>query len=211
MVCSNCNIKIDDNSRFCKYCGYNLKERLIEKEEKTDITPSERSGTSKISIWNFKGAKFLLFSVLFAMCLSLFSFCSSIETKYVEDYIDSVNQDLLLTKLGILMSETIVTEKVIVKKASFYLSDSDTIEAIIDLRPQPIYDDKFLAQGNFDLSDKELKRMIKEIVDEILAYNSTSFERLEKEYNLSLGTIYLTVNNYDVAEYKEGVITLVEK
>lgn len=52
--------------------------------------------------------------------------------------------------------------------------------------------------------------MIKEIVDEILDYSSSSIVLFKGQSNLSIesGTIYITANNYDVAEYTDGIIIL---
>lgn len=237
ITCPECRNEISDSANTCIHCGFPISKVApttpthldsLEFEEKAEEKGEEKGSTTEqceengvernnVSFWSFNAAKILLALVILALCLSIFSVYSSTKIAGMENRINNLEdgikyakQRILLTNLGVEMSEGVVSDKVVVQKASFFIGDIGTISATVDLRPQPSYTTKFLGQGDFDLTDRELRSMIKEIVDEILDYGSFNFALLETEYNLSIdtGTIYITANNYNVAEYKDGEITL---
>jgi cell division protein FtsL len=238
ITCPECRNEISDIANICVHCGFPIskvepiiltpsinEEFEVQAEVKRGTTEQQcaekdievNKDKSNISFWSFNAAKILLALIILALCLSVFSVYNSTKIAGMENRINNLEADInyadqriRLTSLGVQMSEGIVTDKAVVQKALFFISDIGTISAVVDLRPQPSYTTKFLGQGDFDLTDRELRSMIKEIVDEILDYGSFDFALLETEYNLSIdtGTIYITANNYNVAEYKDGEITL---
>lgn len=141
-----------------------------------------------------------------SFCLSIFSIYTCSKINGLNERIDGINQDMLFMNLGIDITEGVVTEKTIVQKASFYVNDKDEITGTIDIRPQPSYEDKCLGQGNFDLTDRELRSMLEEIINEVIKYGD--LKEIESEHNLSFGTLDITENNYDVGEYKDGKVVL---
>lgn len=237
IICPECRKEISDKAKVCVQCGFPMPEvdsnrvnveydnaEIVEvsndqkgdKKVLIEQTDREKSDIKdNISFWSFSASKIILGMIVLSLCLSIYSIYASSKVSKIEDRLNTVenqikfiNQNLLLTTLGIDMTEGIVTDKVVVQKASFYVTELDTISATIDIRPQPTYTYKFLGQGDFDLTDRELRSMLEEVINEVLDYGS--FDFIKTEYNLSIdkGTIYITANNYDVAEYKNGTITL---
>lgn len=80
MFCFNCGKKIEDNAKFCPYCGNDLKETedvdtqtesttfVEEKTEKAQKKPEEHRLIRKRSIW-----KFLLFSIITCGIYSIYA------------------------------------------------------------------------------------------------------------------------------------------
>lgn len=183
------------------------------KESQENLNNSNNRDNHIISFWSYNASKILLGLVILSICLSILSICLSIFSIYtgskingLNERINGINQDMLFMNLGIDITEGVVTDKTIVQKASFYVNDKDEITGTIDIRPQPSYEDKFLGQGDFDLTDRELRSMLEEIIDEVIKYGD--LKKIESEHNLSFGTLYITENNYDVGEYKEGKVVL---
>lgn len=183
------------------------------KESQDSHNNSNNQENHIISFWSYNAAKILLGLVILSICLSIFSIytCSKINglnerINGLNESVDVINQNMLFMNLGIDMTEGVVTEKSVVQKASFYVTGVDEIIGSIDIRPQPSYSYKFLGQGDFDLTDRELRSMLEEIIDEVIEYGD--FKQIESEGNLSLGTIYITANNFDVGEYKDGKVVL---
>lgn|GEM_PF-1524003 len=124
-----------------------------------------------------------------------------------------IKKQLLLHTYALEFTEGLVTDKVVVQKATFYLVDyfsSDIIfNCTLDIRAQPVYASKFLGRGNFDLSDRELRVMLKELIDEM--YEFGNFKNIPSEddiVDMVPNLVRITANNYDVAEYIDGQIIL---
>lgn len=186
ITCPECRNEISDSANICVHCGFpipkvepiTLKPSRSEKfeeyvEMRSDTTEQgaeqdfevskDKSNISNVSFWSFNAAKILLVLVILALSLSIFSVYNSTKISAMEyrmdllnDYIEITDQRLLLTNLGVEISEGVVSDKVVLQKASFYISDADAISVTIDLRPQPSYYNKFLGHGDFDLTDREL-------------------------------------------------------
>lgn len=126
------------------------------------------------------------------------------DVNFIWDYLDEVQKSSFLTQLSLEVSEGVVTDKVVIQKAILY-STGDILNGYIDIRPQPSYSSYFQGQGKFNLSDRELKAMIEEVIKEFESYISSI-----SLYNIKLegGSIDITANNYFVAEYTNGKVIL---
>lgn len=220
--CPECEKEISDKSKACPHCGFPSPEQTQrenevahdnEKEpEKKVVTVGDQD--AKIdSFWSYTAAKILLGLVILSLCFSGFSIyasqkASGLEEKLqaTESHVQYLRQRLELIDLSINASEGIVTDKVIVQKAMFYVF-MDELTGSIDIRPQPSYEYKFLGRGEFDLTDRELRSMLEELVHEIENYLE-SYGVGTTYDGLTPTRISLTANNYAVAVYEDGVITL---
>lgn len=126
------------------------------------------------------------------------------DVDFLKTSLEELRKSSFLTQLSFDASEGVVTDKIVIQKASLY-SLGDILYGYIDIRPQPSYNSYFQGQGKFNLSDRELKAMIEEIMAELKDYISPI-----SMYNLKMegGTINITANNYSVAEYSDGKVTL---
>lgn len=118
--------------------------------------------------------------------------------------LNSINKSVILIKLGLEVTEGVVTDKVIIQKATFYEDAENRTSCTIDIRPQPSYSRYFLGQGRFNLSDRELKAMLEELIVEL----NNAFKNMTHNLMEIDGEIIITQNNYSVAKYKDGKITL---
>lgn len=214
--CPECEKEISHKTKACPHCGFPIPEHRQQEAEividKEEISQEKVIGyTDQIykatSFWSYPAAKILLCLVILSLCLSAFSIYTSVKPSDIEQRVQEVEssselikQSLILINLGINASEGIVTDKAVVQKAVFYSFLPGEVTGTIDIRPQPTYEYKFLGQGNFDLSDRELRSMLEELMNEVVTFAGNEFV---------LETISITANNYAVAEYKDGVITLV--
>lgn len=214
--CPECEKEISDKTKVCLHCGFPIPEQrqqeaeiVLDKEEisQEKVIPVNDQINKATSFWSYRAAKILLCLVILSLCLSTFSIYTSIKASDIEQRVQEIEnsselikQSLLLVCLGINASEGIVTDKAVVQKAVFYSLIPGEVTGTIDIRPQPTYEYKFLGQGNFDLSDRELRSMLEELMNEVVTFAGNEFD---------LKTISITANNYAVAEYKDGVITLV--
>ena len=126
------------------------------------------------------------------------------DVKFMETLIEDLAKSTFLNQLSIEVSEGVVTDKVVIQKAVLYSSD-DALYGYIDIRPQPSYNSYFQGQGKFNLSDRELKTMIEEVIVELEDYISPI-----SMYNIKMegGQINIIANNYSVAVYEDGKVTL---
>lgn len=126
------------------------------------------------------------------------------DVSFLDTSLEEARKSNFLTQLSLDASEGVVTDKVVIQKASLYAID-DILYGYVDIRPQPSYNSYFEGQGKFSLTDRELKAMLEEIIAELENYISPI-----SMYNIKMdgGTIDITANNYSVAEYKDGVVTL---
>ena len=184
------------------------------------------------TFWSYKQAKILLGISIISILLSLYSIfniqkiskkveeteketqlvrdevlANSKVVEVISDYQKYMDGRLMLTNMGINMSGGVVTDKAVVDKATFYPDFSEgssegDFYGIVDIRPQPSYSSKFLGQGNFDLTDRELRSMLEELVDNMISFG------LADDDSKSLMSIEITANNYTVANYKDGKIVL---
>lgn len=114
--------------------------------------------------------------------------------------LSDVNTLSLMNSLSLEVSEGVVTDKVIIQKAVFYQDSEGHVSCIIDIRPQPSYSTYFLGQGRFDLSDRELRAMLEQLIAQL---NNFAKDIIEID-----GVVKITQNNYPVAEYKNGKVML---
>lgn len=119
--------------------------------------------------------------------------------KSSEEDLAKVKKKLVFLMASFEISNEIVTDQVIIKKANLH-EDVSTI----DISPQPIMSYHFKGMGKFDLSDRELKVMLLGII-----------KRLETWYNQqsALGSfssikLIITSNNYEVATYENEILKL---
>lgn len=126
------------------------------------------------------------------------------DVKFMGALMEDLEKSIFLNRLNIEISEGVVTDKVVIQKAVLY-SSNDVLYGYIDLRPQPSYNSYFQGQGKFNLSDRELKAMIEEVVVALEDYISPI-----SMYNIKMegGKISITSNNYSVAKYEDGKVTL---
>jgi len=213
--CPECEKEISDKTKACPHCGFPIPEqkqqdaeRVLGKDaiSKEKEIPVNDQVSKAPSFWSYPAAKILLCLVILSLCLSAFSIYMSIKTSAIEQRVqevenrsESLNESLILVNLSIAVSDGVVTDKAVIQKAAFYSLVPGEIMGNIDIRPQPTYTYKFLGQGNFDLSDRELKSMLEELMNELVTYVGNDF---------NFKTVSITANNYAVAEYKDGVITL---
>lgn len=214
--CPECEKEISDKTKACPHCGFPIAEHrqqedetvssLVETPEKLEVTENVQN-SRPISFWSYSAAKLLLCLVILSLCLSALAIYTSSKVSGMEQKVQAVetnleltDQNLQLLDLGIAASEGIVTDKAVVQKASFYSFLPGEVSAIIDIRSQPSYEYKFLGQGDFDLTDRELRSMLEELANEVADFIG--------DFEYDLKTITITANNYAVAEYEDGVITL---
>lgn len=126
------------------------------------------------------------------------------DVEFMGNRIDDLGKSTFLNQLSLEVSEGVVTDKVVIHKAVLYSYD-DVLYGYIDIRPQPSYNSYFQGQGKFNLSDRELRAMIEEVVAELEDYISPI-----SMYNIKMegGKINITANNYSIAEYEDGKVTL---
>lgn len=104
-------------------------------------------------------------------------------------------------------NDQLVTEAVIIKSL---MCGENT--CIIDIRPQPKSILLFKGAGNFDLSDRELRKMLIGIID---VFKKSYIDYFNKDLRENVGildingiSITITANNYEVGTYKNGKIIL---
>ena len=213
--CPECEKEISDKTKTCPQCGFPIQEEkqqedklVIDEEETTQEKeiPVNNQINNATNLWKYPASKVLLILVVLSVCLSASAIYMSVKASSIEQRVEEsentlekLKQSQLLTYLSINASEGVVTDKAVIQKAVFYSFTPGEGTGSIDIRPQPTYQYKFLGQGNFDLSDRELKRMLEELMNELVTFAGN---------DLNLKTISITANNYAVAEYKDGVITL---
>lgn len=209
--CTECDKEISDKSKFCPHCGLPFPEHtpqedreVFDKEEvlKEEVIPVNNQEMKPVSFWSYPAAKLLLVLVIVSLCLSIFSIYTSQNSSGLEKNVNSLDKKVQLLTLGIAASEGIVTDKAVVQKALFFSVAPGEIEGVIDIRPQPTYEYKFLGRGEFDLTDRELRSMLEELMNEVEAFVDSPSS------GFTLKSSSITANNYNIAEYKDGVITL---
>jgi hypothetical protein len=126
------------------------------------------------------------------------------DVDFLKTSLEELRKSSFLTQLSFDASEGVVTDKIVIQKVSLY-SIGDIIYGYIDIRPQPSYNSYFQGQGKFNLSDREIKAMIEEVMVELKDYISSI-----SMYNLKMegGTLNITANNYSVADYINGKVIL---
>jgi hypothetical protein len=126
------------------------------------------------------------------------------DVDFLKTSLEEMRISSFLTQLSFDASEGVVTDKIVIQKVSLY-SIGDIIYGYIDIRPQPSYNSYFQGQGKFNLSDREIKAMIEEVMVELKDYMSSI-----SMYNLKMegGTLDITANNYSVAQYIDGKVIL---
>jgi hypothetical protein len=230
--CMECEKDISDKSKFCPHCGFTFpgqssQENKVEFDNEEIIEVKAISANEKekesISFWSYPSAKILLALVIVSLCLSMFSVYLSQRSPDLEQDVDSLNHlvdalyesigplsrdvdtlfdNVNLIKVGITSSEGIVTDTLVVQKAVLNTTKPGELTGFIDIRPQTSEEYLFLGRGKFDLTDKELRIMLKELIVEVVSIVESQMS------NHTLKKIYITANNYDVAEYENGIITL---
>jgi hypothetical protein len=96
-------------------------------------------------------------------------------------------------------SEGLVTDQFYVQKARFSELESD-----IDVRLQPSFTRYYKGQGKFNLSDRELKSMILEIMQEVDVFWKKELTMYSNYYHY----FRITTHNYEVGNYQDGVVKL---
>ena len=95
MICEKCGRIIDDDSRFCQYCGYDLYSRIEEEYEEDDLyVQTESSKFKTIALWVL---------VLGAILLAVFynnGTDSEENWDYEEEEVENVNYDVLFTPIS---------------------------------------------------------------------------------------------------------------
>ncbi|WP_379143714.1 hypothetical protein [Paenibacillus sp. sgz500992] len=109
------------------------------------------------------------------------------------------------------MEDGVVTDNFVINKITFRktLSAMGTSGSDIDLSTQPLIDAKYEGQGHFDLTDRELKVMI----EDLLKDTETYFESIREIYIDYLPewkslSHTVSIQNYELGTYSDGVFKL---
>ncbi|MBG9733020.1 hypothetical protein [Paenibacillus alvei] len=206
-------------------------EWILEQETPNTGTKSLSTGIVIISI----------FAACCAIGLSIFTFVHSkkaIDTaeklqqslsKLQEDYeelkrtsskqgftINQLQNNLMYANIQHDMEESVASEHLILDK--IYFDDiayrKGTSGAIIDVRNQPDFANKYSGSGKFSISNKELSTVITtfmEAAEEHYAWclDKYSMEDVAPDWNDLTHTI--SVNNYEIGTYHNGVFTPLKK
>lgn len=223
--CPECGKEISSKAKFCINCGAPVLDGIEENEAviTTEIPNPESETTSmdkseeakeiihEKSFWSYDAAKVMLGMVIVSICLSIFALIPQNQSAGVDERLTAIEswdsyQDAQIKALdfGARMSGGVVTDKAVVDKATVMTFDGISFIMSIDITPQPVYYGKFLGQGDFDLTDRELKSMLQEISDASIEFIKSG----SLDESIEVSSIYITANNYDVATYENGVITL---
>lgn len=138
--------------------------------------------------------------------------------------IDKRQYDSLLNSIDMLELQHsienggIVTNDFIVDKIKIYnlenLKEGTDIEELsmyIDLDSQPSMSRHYEGNGKFDLSDRELKVAVSDILESIKVKWDRNFRwNIDKDYNkFEEGTHYVTYKNYEVGTVENGEFILI--
>lgn len=124
-----------------------------------------------------------------------------------DSQIDAIKKTAYFTQLSLEVSEGVVTDKIVIQKANLYYDIlTMSLNGTVDIRPQPSYSSFFKGQGKFDLSDREIKVMLEEIVSKLKDFAAIELQLYD--INFDGGKINITQNNYSVATYENKKITL---
>ena len=176
------------------------------------------AGVLKPKFRDFPEAKIVMGIAILALALSLFSVYSAVRVRRVADVLDETidlvwdqQADIVLIELSRKVTQGVVTDDIYVQRAHFYRgSDEGTVNAVIDITSQPSFKANYKGKGKFSLSDREMKAVIKLLVDEVLEFGAGEFEWLKAEHGCSIdkGIIAITAENYEIAEYSFGMLTM---
>jgi len=216
--CPECNKEVSDKVKNCPNCGYPLSENKNNKiiKEKNDELLEEKSIKDEKTNENPKNNHGLLYFLIFiSLLISIFNFLNSPsssnesnELLNTEEQIQKNRESIVMNRLSLISSEGVVTDKLVVQKALFYMWDDENIHATIDIRPQPIYNSKFIGGGEFDLTDRELRSSLEEICEEVINSAKDSVQNLSDDKQVEIERIYITANNYKVGFYVDGNVEL---
>lgn len=104
-----------------------------------------------------------------------------------------------------LCSNCVVTDKVFVQFGRMSLTRD---EAYLDIKPQPSYEKYFEGQGKVNLSDRDLKANLQEVIntfDNLYSDWQQTSHQLPDFGNLSIS---IGANGYELATYTNGKIKL---
>lgn len=176
------------------------------------------AGILKSKFWDFPEAKIVMGIAILALALSLLSVYSAVRVRRVADVLDETidlvwdqQADIVLIELSREATQGVVTDDIYVHRAHFYrASDEGAVNAVIDITPQPSFEVNYKGKGKFSLSDREMKAVIKLLVDKVLEFGADEFEWLKTEHGCSIdrGVISITADNFDLAEYSFGMLTM---
>lgn len=124
---------------------------------------------------------------------------NSIEKIEIDSALNSVKLNRL--QLSQRVNDGIVNDQFVIVKSTFYDKAS-----YIDVDTQPSMNSQYKGEGNFSTEDRELKKYLINLMNELESgYNDymdismTPFKELK---------IYLTIKNYDIGIYENGILTL---
>lgn len=176
---------------------------------------NQTSELEKIKKYN----KILLVLVLIAIIISSFSVyrtygnivnnTDSSTISGIETRLGIIFDDLRFLQFNYKYSGGIVTDKVVVYHSDLYKNVEKGVSGTIDIRPQPSYDKYFVGEGKINLSDRELRVLIKEIIDEVQSSLKNSGEVGIVYKDLDITSLSITTQNYDVGTYENGTIKLI--
>jgi len=188
-------------------------------EEKKDRLLEENTIKDKKTNENPKKSNVLLYFLVFiSLLMSISNFLNlymdddnedaDINNTYVEESIQRNRESIAMNSLSLSASEGIITDKLVVQKALFFIWDDSSVHVSIDIRPQPIYSSKFLGGGEFDLTDRELRNALEEICENIIEETRGRIQLIRYDKQQEIKKIYITANNYEVGLYENGNIKL---
>lgn len=106
-----------------------------------------------------------------------------------------------------LIQGAIVNSDFVVERAVCdYTRKDGSLISIFDLGAQPAFSSKYLGQGRFSVSDRELKSSINDIKDQIEKEQKRIVEESGQKVNKN--RILFTIKNYEMATYENGVLKL---
>jgi len=130
--------------------------------------------------------------------------------------INQLQNNLLYANIQHDMEENVVSDHLILDKIYFddIVYRKGTSGTTIDVRTQPEFNNKYAGSGKFTLSDKELNNVVTTFMQAARdqyewCLEMYSMDAVAPDWNELTHTI--TINNYDLGTYHNGVFTPVKK
>lgn len=114
-----------------------------------------------------------------------------------------------LSALGLLQHDIeggVVTDDFVVQKISLYPKDN-AYSILIDLSTQPPMYASYKGKGAFSITDRELRAKGTDVINKVKEYYTKN--KLDKMPAWDKNKVFLTIQNYDIGEVKDGELKLV--
>jgi hypothetical protein len=130
-----------------------------------------------------------------------------ISRKEIEERITHLEEKALFSSMQHSIENGVITDNLIVSKITFY-SLNDVLGAFIDVETQPRMNQKYLGQGSFDMSDRELRAMVVEVLDRVKDRYQIATTFKDSFPKWGSWDINVTIKNYEIGTYSNGVFKL---